>query len=98
MPTRTTRRRFWSIPVTSDRNAKARLRRAILRGAVMSKTAADQIVEMMIGAGIRRVYGLVGDSINPITDAIRRTEGKLQWVHCRNEEVAAFAAGAEALL
>src|SRR5258706_5803320 len=64
----------------------------------MSKTAADQIVEMMIDVGIQRVYGLVGDSINPLTDAIRRTKGKLQWVHCRNEEVGAFAAGAEALL
>ena len=64
----------------------------------MPKTAADQIVEMMIDAGIQRVYGVVGDSINPIVDAIRRTDGKLRWVHCRNEEVAAFAAGAEALL
>src|ERR1700692_4267466 len=78
--------------------AKAPHRRAIQPGVVMSKTAADQIVEMMIDVGIRRVYGLVGDSINPITDAIRRTKGKLQWVHCRNEEVGAFAAGAEALL
>jgi pyruvate dehydrogenase (quinone) len=64
----------------------------------MSKTAADQIVEMMIDAGIQRIYGVVGDSINPIVDAIRRTDGKLRWVHCRNEEVAAFAAGADALL
>jgi pyruvate dehydrogenase (quinone) len=64
----------------------------------MSKTAADQIVEMMIVAGIQRIYGVVGDSINPIVDAIRRTDGKLRWVHCRNEEVAAFAAGADALL
>src|SRR5271156_5515964 len=64
----------------------------------MSKTAADQVAEMMIDAGIQRVYGLVGDSINPIVDAIRRTDGKLRWVACRNEEVAAFAAGAEALL
>jgi len=64
----------------------------------MSKTAADQIAEMMIEVGIQRVYGLVGDSINPMTDAIRRTKGKLQWVHVRNEEVGAFAAGAEALL
>src|SRR5882724_10476013 len=64
----------------------------------MKKTAADQIVEMMIDAGIQRVYGVVGDSINPIVDAIRRTNGKLRWVHCRNEEVAAFAAGADALL
>jgi pyruvate dehydrogenase (quinone) len=64
----------------------------------MAKTAADQVVEMMIDAGIQRVYGVVGDSINPIIDAIRRSEGKLRWVHCRNEEVGAFAAGADALL
>ncbi len=64
----------------------------------MPTTAADQIAEMMIDAGIQRVYGVVGDSINPIVDAIRRTNGKLRWVHCRNEEVAAFAAGADSLL
>jgi pyruvate dehydrogenase (quinone) len=64
----------------------------------MAKTAADQVVEMMIDAGIQRVYGVVGDSINPIVDAIRRTDGKLRWVHCRSEEVGAFAAGADALL
>src|ERR1700734_3658820 len=64
----------------------------------MAKTAADQVPEMMIAAGIQRVYGVVGDSINPIVDAIRKTDGKLRWVHCRNEEVAAFAAGADALL
>src|SRR5271154_432555 len=64
----------------------------------MGKTAADQVAEMMIDAGIQRVYGLVGDSINPIVDAIRRSDGKLRWVHCRSEEVAAFAAGSDALL
>jgi pyruvate dehydrogenase (quinone) len=64
----------------------------------MSKTAADQIVEMMISAGIQRVYGVVGDSINPLIDSIRKTNGKLRWVLCRNEEVGAFAAGADALL
>jgi len=64
----------------------------------MAKTAADQVAEMMIDAGIQRVYGVVGDSINPIVDAIRRTNGKLRWVHCRNEEVGAFAAGSDALL
>ena len=64
----------------------------------MAKTAADQVAEMMIDAGIQRVYGVVGDSINPIVDAIRRSDGKLRWVHCRNEEVAAFAAGSDALL
>jgi pyruvate dehydrogenase (quinone) len=64
----------------------------------MAKTAADQVVEMMIDAGIQRVYGVVGDSINPIVDSIRRSDGKLRWVHCRSEEVGAFAAGADALL
>jgi pyruvate dehydrogenase (quinone) len=64
----------------------------------MSKTAADQVAEMMIDAGIQRVYGVVGDSINPLIDAIRKSDGKLRWVHCRNEEVGAFAAGADALL
>jgi pyruvate dehydrogenase (quinone) len=64
----------------------------------MAKTAADQVAEMMIDAGIQRVYGVVGDSINPIVDAIRRSDGKMRWVHCRNEEVGAFAAGADALL
>ena len=64
----------------------------------MAKSAAEQIVELMIDAGIQRVYGVVGDSINPIVDAIRRTDGKLRWVHCRNEEVGAFAAGSDALL
>lgn len=47
--------------------------------------------------GIERVYGVVGDSLNPVTDAIRRN-GKLQWIHVRHEEVGAFAAGAEAQL
>ena len=47
----------------------------------MAKTAADQVVEMMIDAGIQRVYGVVGDSINPIVDSIRRSDGKLRWVH-----------------
>jgi hypothetical protein len=64
----------------------------------MAKTAADQVADMMIDAGIQRVYGVVGDSINPIVDAIRRSDGKLRWMHVRNEEVGAFAAGADALL
>src|ERR1700761_8551139 len=64
----------------------------------MSRTAADQVAEMMIDAGIQRVYGVVGDSINPIIDAARRSDGKLRWAHVRNEEVGAFAAGADALL
>ena len=41
----------------------------------MGRTAADQVAEMMIDAGIKRVYGVVGDSINPIVDTIRRNDG-----------------------
>src|SRR5262249_23683964 len=48
-------------------------------------------------AGVKRIYGIVGDSLNGLTDAIRR-QGKIEWVHVRHEEVAAFAAGAEAHL
>src|ERR1700740_3508845 len=63
----------------------------------MAKIVADQFAEILAAAGVRRIYGIVGDSLNGITDAIRR-QGKIQWVHVRHEEVAAFAAGAEAHL
>ncbi|GAA4613268.1 pyruvate dehydrogenase [Saccharopolyspora hordei] len=58
-------------------------------------TVADQIIEVLVQAGVRRVYGIVGDSLNPVVDAVRRTDG-IEWVHMRHEEAAAFAAGAEA--
>src|SRR6202021_1728834 len=61
------------------------------------KTVADQFVETLAAAGVKRVYGIVGDSLNGITDAIRR-QGKIDWIHVRHEEVAAFAASAEAQL
>ncbi|MEA2960528.1 MAG: hypothetical protein QOI46_626, partial [Alphaproteobacteria bacterium] len=60
-------------------------------------TVADQIAEVLAGIGVKRIYGIVGDSLNGITDAIRR-QGKIQWLHVRHEEVAAFAAGADAHL
>src|SRR5215468_6107968 len=63
----------------------------------MAKTVADQFAETLATAGIKRNYGIVGDSLNGLTDAIRR-QGKIEWVHVRHEEVAAFAAGAEARL
>jgi pyruvate dehydrogenase (quinone) len=56
---------------------------------------ADLVVETLAAAGVRRIYGVAGDSLNAITDAIRRREG-VQWVHVRHEEAAAFAAGADA--
>src|SRR6202453_1090908 len=61
------------------------------------KTVADQFAETLAAAGVKRIYGIVGDSLNGLTDAIRR-HGKIQWVHLRHEEVAAFAAGADAHL
>src|SRR5476651_736666 len=63
----------------------------------MSKTVSDQFIDVLIAAGVKRVYGVVGDSLNGLTDAMRRS-GKIEWVHVRHEEVAAFAAGAEAHL
>jgi pyruvate dehydrogenase (quinone) len=63
----------------------------------MAKTVADQFAETLAAAGIKRIYGIVGDSLNGLTDALRR-QGKIEWLHVRHEEVAAFAAGAEAHL
>jgi pyruvate dehydrogenase (quinone) len=63
----------------------------------MAKTVADQFAETLAAAGVKRTYGIVGDSLNGLTDAIRR-QGRIEWVHVRHEEVAAFAAGAEAHL
>src|SRR5579871_5063838 len=63
----------------------------------MSKTVSEVFVETLIAAGVRRVYGVVGDSLNGLTDVIRKS-GKIEWLHVRHEEVAAFAAGAEAHL
>ncbi len=63
----------------------------------MAKTVADQFADTLAAAGVKRIYGIVGDSLNGLTDAIRR-QGKIEWVHVRNEEVAAFAAGGEAHL
>ncbi len=61
------------------------------------KRVADVLVDTLIAAGVKRVYGLVGDSLNGITDSIRARKD-LQWVPVRHEETAAFAAGAEAQL
>src|SRR5271170_3226866 len=61
------------------------------------RTVADQFAETLAAAGVKRIYGIVGDSLNGLTDSIRR-QGKIEWVHVRHEEVAAFAAGAEAHL
>ncbi|GAB2731737.1 pyruvate dehydrogenase [Salinifilum aidingensis] len=58
-------------------------------------TVADQFIEVLKQVGVERIYGIVGDSLNPVVDAVRRTEG-IEWAPVRHEETAAFAAGAEA--
>ncbi|MGW0464607.1 pyruvate dehydrogenase [Streptomyces sp. NPDC003027] len=59
------------------------------------QNVAEQFVDLLVRAGVPRVYGVVGDSLNPVVDAIRRTSG-IDWIQVRHEEAAAFAAGAEA--
>ena len=63
----------------------------------MAHRVADELVDRLVQSGVKRIYGIVGDSLNPVTDAVRRS-GKLEWIHVRHEETAAFAAGAEAQL
>ena len=63
----------------------------------MAKTVADLLTETLANAGVKRIWGVTGDSLNGITDSLRR-RGDIAWMHVRHEEVAAFAAGAEAAL
>jgi pyruvate dehydrogenase (quinone) len=58
---------------------------------------AEILVQTLVEVGVKRVYGLAGDSLNGITETIRKTKN-IEWLHLRHEEVAAFAAGAEAHL
>ena len=58
---------------------------------------AEQIVDMLVKAGVKRIYAVTGDSLNKINDAVRK-DGRIQWIHVRHEETGAFAAGAEAQL
>lgn len=63
----------------------------------MEKKVADQLVDMLAEAGIKRIYAVTGDSLNELNRAIKK-QGKIQWIHVRNEEAGAFAAAAEAEL
>ena len=63
----------------------------------MSRSAADYITASLAKAGVKRVYGVVGDSLNAFTDSLRK-RNDIDWIHVRHEEGAAFAAGAEAYL
>ncbi|MFJ9812858.1 pyruvate dehydrogenase [Streptomyces sp. NPDC101158] len=59
------------------------------------QNVAEQFVDILVRAGVQRLYGVVGDSLNPVVDAIRR-DSAIDWIQVRHEETAAFAAGAEA--
>ena len=61
----------------------------------MSATMADVVIATLKASGVRRVYGIPGDSLNGLTDALRR-DGEVAWEHVRHEEAAAFAAAGEA--
>ncbi len=61
------------------------------------KTVGSVLVDTLVAGGVKRIYGLAGDSLNAITDSIRGRD-TIQWIPVRHEETAAFAAGAEAHL
>ena len=63
----------------------------------MARTVARVIVDALSELGVRQVFGVVGDALNPLTDAIRTTDD-VEWVGCRHEEAAAFAASAQSQL
>lgn len=63
----------------------------------MGKKVADQIIEMMVENGVKRIYAVTGDSLNELNDAVRRNN-QIKWVHVRHEEAGAYAAAAEAEL
>jgi pyruvate dehydrogenase (quinone) len=60
-------------------------------------TVARHLVEALVTAGVQRIYGVVGDSLNSIVDAVHHNK-KIEWIHVRHEEAGAFAASAEAQL
>ena len=63
----------------------------------MTANVADLLIQILKRAGVKRIYGIAGDSLNALTETIRK-DGSIAWIHTRHEEVAAFAAGAEAHL
>lgn len=63
----------------------------------MGKNLAEQLIDMLVEAGVKRIYAVTGDSLNRVNDAVRKN-GKIQWIHVRHEETGAYAAGAEAQL
>ncbi|PQL94274.1 thiamine pyrophosphate-dependent enzyme [Apibacter adventoris] len=63
----------------------------------MSQKVADQVVDILVQSGVKRIYAVTGDSLNELNSSVKRN-GKIEWIHVRNEEAGAFAAAAEAEL
>src|ERR1700733_10438110 len=63
----------------------------------MAERVADVLWSMLVSAGVKRCYGIVGDALNPVVDALRRN-GQVEFIHVRNEEAGTFAAVADAYL
>src|SRR6478736_709752 len=63
----------------------------------MAATVADYLVNVLAEVGVRRIWGVTGDSLNGLNDSLRRMD-QIEWMHTRHEETAAFAAGAEAAI
>ena len=63
----------------------------------MAKNVAEQLVDTLEKAGVKRIYAVTGDSLNEVNEAVRKS-GKIKWIHVRHEETGAFAAAAEAQL
>src|SRR5438874_2011712 len=63
----------------------------------MAKNVAEELVDMLAAAGIKRIYAVTGDSLNAFNDAVHR-DGRIRWIHVRHEEAGAYAAAAEAQL
>src|SRR6202789_3012674 len=63
----------------------------------MSQKVAEMMWEMLANAGVKRCYGIVGDALNPVIDALR-SNGKIEFIHVRHEEYGVFAAVADAYL
>ena len=63
----------------------------------MARKVAEQVVDMLVKAGIKRIYAVTGDSLNELNDAVRQNDD-IKWIHVRHEEAGAYAAAAEAEL
>src|ERR1700690_2902176 len=63
----------------------------------MALNVADVLWKMLVNAGVKRFYGIVGDALNPVIDALRRN-GNIEFIHVRHEEYGVFAAVADAYL